>query len=219
MAKKGLFITMEGGEGVGKSTNIAVMRKLLEQRGIAINLTREPGGTKLAERLRDLLLEVSQETVDPISELLMLFAARRQHLCEVILPAIDAGTWVISDRFTDATYAYQGAGRGMSANLIAQLESIVQGERRPDYTFLLDAPVSTGMRRAQERGELDRFEREKLAFFERVRSNYLQRATAEPGRFRIINAEHELAVVQADVETQFRPVIERWLEGDDATGK
>ncbi|MFT5482400.1 MAG: dTMP kinase [Halieaceae bacterium] len=219
MAKKGLFITMEGGEGVGKSTNIAVMRKLLEQRGIAINLTREPGGTKLAERLRDLLLEVSQETVDPISELLMLFAARRQHLCEVILPAIDAGTWVISDRFTDATYAYQGAGRGMSANLIAQLESIVQGERRPDYTFLLDAPVSTGMRRAQERGELDRFEREKLAFFERVRSNYLQRAAAEPRRFRIINAEHELAVVQADVETQFRPVIERWLEGDDATGK
>lgn len=207
---------MEGGEGVGKSTNIAVMRGFLEQRGIALCLTREPGGTRLAERLRDLLLEVAEEAVDPVTELLMLFAARRQHLCEVILPAINAGTWVICDRFTDATYAYQGAGRGMDAALIAQLESMVQGETRPDYTFLLDAPVSTGMERARDRGELDRFEREKIAFFERVRDNYLQRAAADPGRFKIVDAGRELVAVQADVEAQLRPLADHWLELDNA---
>ena len=149
--KRGLFITVEGGEGVGKSTNLSFIRKWLQEKNVPLVMTREPGGTPLAEELREILLRVAGESVDPITELLIMFAARRQHLSQVIEPALAGGTWVVSDRFTDATYAYQGGGRGMDAGAVAVLETLVQGELRPDYTFLLDAPVATGMARARGR--------------------------------------------------------------------
>jgi len=199
MSERGLFITIEGGEGVGKSTNIAVLEDCLRERGIAYRLTREPGGTALAEAIRGLLLDVGDEPVAPVTELLLMFAARAQHIQEVIEPALVRGEWVLCDRFTDATYAYQGGGRGLPRDWVAQLEDLVQGELRPDLTLLLDAPVAVGMARANGRGELDRFEREELAFFERVRQCYLERASAEPGRFRVIDTDRDLAEIAADL--------------------
>ncbi len=210
MSTRGLFITVEGGEGVGKSTNIAFLRAWLEERNIPVLLTREPGGTPLAEEMRQILLRVESEPIDSITELLVMFAARRQHVVEVIEPALSAGQWVISDRFTDATYAYQGGGRGMDSAGIAQLEKLVQGDLRPDYTLLLDAPVATGLARAVDRGELDRFEREQLAFFERVRSAYLDRAFSEPDRFEVILADRPLAVIQQDLDAFMQNITERW---------
>lgn len=199
MSERGLFITIEGGEGVGKSTNIAVLEGCLRERGIDYCLTREPGGTALAEAIRSLLLNVGEEPMAPATELLLMFAARAQHLAGVIEPALERGEWVLCDRFTDATYAYQGGGRGMPVDWVAQLETLVQGELRPDLTVLLDAPVEVGMARAHGRGELDRFEREELAFFERVRQSYLARAEAEPSRFRIIDTNRELTDIAADL--------------------
>jgi dTMP kinase len=192
---RGLFITIEGGEGVGKSTNIAVLEEYLRERGISYCLTREPGGTPLAEAIRGLLLDVGEEPVEPSTELLLMFAARAQHIAGVIEPALARGEWVLCDRFTDATYAYQGGGRGLPQHWISQLENMVQGGLRPDRTLLLDAPVEVGMARASGRGELDRFEREALAFFERVRACYLARAAEEPERFRIIDTDRELPVI------------------------
>ena len=161
---RGLFITVEGGEGVGKSTNLAYLRDCLTERGIDLLVSREPGGTPLAENIRELLVAVREEAIDPMAELLLIFAARAQHLHTVIEPALAAGRWVLCDRFTDATYAYQSGGRGVDAATVRRLENLVQGELRPDFTLLLDAPVETGMERARERGDLDRFEREELAF-------------------------------------------------------
>jgi dTMP kinase len=196
MSNRGLFITVEGGEGVGKSTNIAFLEQQLRDRGVDLLVTREPGGSKLGEALRQLLLDVSDESVDPMAELLMMFAARAQHIRTRIEPALAAGRWVLCDRFTDATYAYQCGGRGIARSAVAVLEELVQEQLRPDCTLLLDAPVSIGMARARERGQLDRFEQEELAFFERVRATYLDLAENSSGRYRIIDASAPLETVQ-----------------------
>jgi len=210
MPTRGLFITVEGGEGVGKSTNIAFLEAFLREHGVELEVTREPGGTAMAEAIRGLLLEPREETVHPVTELLLMFAARSQHLHSRIEPALAAGKWVLCDRFTDATYAYQSGGRGIPAGLVRQLEQIVQGDLRPDYTLLLDAPVATGMARAAERGELDRFEQEQLEFFERVRATYLQLAEESSGRFRLIDASRSLEEVQHQLHKVCRELLTCW---------
>lgn len=184
---KGKFITIEGSEGAGKSTNIHYIQNYLRQKNIAFVLTREPGGTPIAEKIRDLLLDKSHTHLCHDAELLLMFAARAQHLNELIIPSLEAGKWVISDRFTDASYAYQGGGRGLSWQKIAQLEQWVQGDLRPDATILLDIPVDEGMQRVRDRGETDRFEQEQLSFFKRIREAYLRLAEENPQRFHIIN--------------------------------
>ena len=196
MGTRGLFITVEGGEGVGKSTNMAFLEEHLRNAGVDLVVTREPGGTALGEDIRNLLLQVRDGQVCPMTELLLIFAARAQHINECIEPALAAGKWVLCDRFTDATYAYQSGGRQMNAATVAHLETLVQGSLRPDLTLLLDAPVSTGMARARGRGQLDRFEQEALAFFERVRATYLALARQDSSRYRIIDASIALPAVQ-----------------------
>ncbi len=196
---KGLFITVEGGEGVGKTTNLAFIADYLRASGIELVQTREPGGTPLAEQIRALLLQARDENVAPMAELLLMFAARAQHLERVVQPALDAGAWVLCDRFTDATYAYQGGGRQLDLGVIADLERLVQGNFRPDLTLLLDLPVAEGLARADARGELDRFEQEQLAFFERVRGVYLERARRFPEQFHVIDASGSLAEVQGSI--------------------
>ncbi len=200
MRKKGLFITLEGGEGVGKTTNLLFIKKFLEEKGIAVEVTREPGGTVLAEKLRGLLLENQTELISEKTELLLMFAARAQHLKNVIEPALERGDWVLCDRFTDATYSYQGGGRGIDTNLIAWLEQFVQDELRPDLTLLFDAPIELGMQRAKKRGALDRFESEKLDFFNNVREAYLQRARQYSERIKIVDATQSLENVQSDIQ-------------------
>lgn len=207
---RGKFITIEGGEGVGKSTQIAALRDLLEPRGIEVVLTREPGGTPRAERIRQLLLEKTDEPMPVTSELLLMFAARAAHLHNVIEPALARGAWVVCDRFTDATYAYQGGGRGVPLDRIAALETLVQDGLRPDLTLLLDAPVEVGAARAAARNSAqyaqDRFEQEQCEFFERVRAAYLQRARLEPQRFAVIDATAErdtvARAIRSAVETR-----------------
>ncbi len=196
----GKFITLEGTEGVGKTTNLKFIQDYLQKRGVPLRVTREPGGTPLAEQVRELLLARREEAVDEKAELLLVFAARAQHLHQVILPALANGEWVLSDRFTDATYAYQGAGRGLSLELIETLENLVQGSLRPDLTIVLDIDVETGLTRAGQRAELDRFETEAVGFFERVRSGYQQRIQACPQRYRVVDAGQDLPAVQADIE-------------------
>ncbi len=208
--QRGLFITVEGGEGVGKSTNMAFLQHYLEEHGVDLVVTREPGGTELAEHIRELLLAPREESVAPMTELLLMFAARAQHIATLIEPALASGRWVLCDRFTDATYAYQSGGRGLPAQQVQQLEQLSQGELRPDYTILLDAPVSTGMARARGRGELDRFEREELDFFERVRSTYLQLAEESSGRFRVIDAAAPLDEVQSRLRKLCRELMACW---------
>lgn len=196
----GRFITIEGTEGVGKSTNIEFIRQWLESRGIELIQTREPGGTPFAEDVRHLLLAVRDELVDETAELLLMFAARSQHLNTLIKPALARGAWVLCDRFTDSTYAYQGGGRGVDVEKIAALETFVQGALRPDMTFVLDIDVSVGIERASKRAALDRFESEKVEFFERVRSVFLARAEQAPERYRVIDAGQPLSGVQSDIE-------------------
>jgi dTMP kinase len=198
--QRGKFLTIEGTEGVGKSTNLAFVRDWLVAKGIEVIVTREPGGTPLAEEIRGLLLAKRDEPVDETTELLLVFAARAQHLAQVIKPALARGAWVLSDRFTDATYAYQGGGRGLNRATIAQLEQLVQQELRPDLTLILDIDVELGLNRARQRGELDRFESETLEFFERVRAAYHQRATAAPECYGIIDAGQPLEKVQQDID-------------------
>jgi dTMP kinase len=196
----GKFLTIEGTEGVGKSTNLAFVRDWLVAKGIEVIVTREPGGTPLAEEIRGLLLAKREEPVDETAELLLVFAARAQHLAQVIKPALARGVWVLSDRFTDATYAYQGGGRGLNKTTIAQLEQLVQQELRPDLTLILDIDVELGLSRARQRGELDRFESETLEFFERVRSAYRERADASPDHYAVVNAGQSLEKVQQDID-------------------
>ena len=187
----GRFLTIEGIEGVGKTTQVARLSHYLAERGIDHVVTREPGGTPLAEKIRDLVLRPREETLPPAAELLLMFAARAVHLANHIEPVLHTGRWVICDRFTDATFAYQGAGRGMSQTDIRSLETLVQGARRPDLTLLLDVPVDVGLERSRRRdagGNRDRFDSERAEFFERVREGYLARARAEPGRMAIIDA-------------------------------
>lgn len=203
----GVFITVEGIEGVGKTTNMAFIQDYLQSHQVELTVTREPGGTPLAEQIRGLLLTNHDESLNDDAELLLVFAARAQHLSQLIKPALAKGGWVLSDRFTDATYAYQGGGRGLSIQMIEELENRVQGSLRPNLTLLLDVPVEVGLARAGQRGELDRFEREKQAFFEKVRNTYLKRATAEPERFCIIDASQPLAGVQADIKAALEPFL------------
>jgi dTMP kinase len=198
----GRFLTVEGIEGVGKSTQVAKLSTVLAHRNIAHVVTREPGGTALAENIRDLVLSPRAETMPPAAELLLMFAARAVHLANHIEPNLNAGRWVVCDRFTDATYAYQGAGRGMSQADIGYLESFVQGARRPDLTLLLDVPVDLGLARSRQRdagGARDRFERERGEFFERVRDGYLLRARTEPDRVAVIDAAASVDEVAARI--------------------
>ena len=193
------FITVEGTEGVGQTTKIKIIKSWLRQNEIKFVATREPGGTPLAEEIRDLLLKPRDELVVSSAELLLMFAGRAQHLNKVILPALQADTWVLCDRFTDATYAYQGFGRQMSSELIVQLENIVQGDIRPDLTLLLDIPVEIGLERANDRGDPDRFEQEQQDFFNRVRAGYLSLANENSDRYVVIDASQELQGVQTDI--------------------
>jgi dTMP kinase len=207
----GLFITLEGPEGAGKSTNREYLAECLRARGIEVLLTREPGGTPLAERIRELLLAPSDEPMCADAELLLMFAARAQHLQAVIRPALRKGSVVLCDRFTDATYAYQGGGRGVSFERIGILEDFVQGALRPDLTLVFDLPVEVGLSRAATRGRLDRFEQEGRGFFEAVRNTYLQRAAAAPSRYRVIDAGQDLARVQQALDQLLPELLERCL--------
>lgn len=203
--KPGRFITLEGLDGAGKSTHLATVRQALGSRGIEYVDTREPGGTPLGEDLRQMLLSRSMH---PDTELMLMFAARCEHVRNVISPAIERGTWVLSDRFTDATYAYQGGGRGIAPGRIRVLEDWVQQGLQPDLTLYFDVSPSVGARRMEAgRGQLDRFEEEATAFHERVRSVYLERAAAEPRRFRVIAAEGGLA----DVTLELNQVLAEFL--------
>jgi dTMP kinase len=210
MNRRGLFITVEGVEGVGKSTNLAFLEQRLRDGGVDVVVTREPGGTALGEEARALMLAVRDQLVSPLAELLLVFAARAQHVAELIEPHLGAGRWVLCDRFTDATYAYQGCGRGVPREQIAALEALVQGDLRPDFTLLLDVAVETGMARARGRGQLDRIERETLEFFERVRACYLELAAAGGGRYRVLDAGRPLDEVQADIEGFARELLACW---------
>jgi dTMP kinase len=201
-AGAGRFLTFEGIEGVGKTTQVARVASALTARGVAHVVTREPGGTPLAEKIRELVLSPREEALPPVAELLLMFAARGVHLANYIEPNLSAGRWVICDRFTDATYAYQGAGRGMNMADIGRLESLVQGPRRPDLTLVLDVPVAVGLARSARRDlgkTRDRFERERADFFERVRDGYLGRARAEPERIAVIDATRSVDDVAAAI--------------------
>ncbi len=204
---RGRFITIEGGEGAGKSSNLDFVRRYLEQRGVELVITREPGGTPLGEAIRAILLDRRNREMADDTELLLMFAARAQHLAERILPALEAGKWVLCDRFTDATYAYQGGGRGIPGERIAVLEQWVQKGLQPDLTLLLDIPVEQGLARAGARSAPDRFESERIAFFERVRAAYLERARRFPERYRVIDASRPLEQVQRSLAE----VLEAWL--------
>lgn len=196
----GVFITVEGIEGAGKSTNLAFIQDYLKVAGRHVLMTREPGGTTLGEAIRELVLQWHEQGMGDITELLLMFAARAEHLDRLIRPALAQGKWVVCDRFTDATYAYQGGGRGISRAHIAALEELVQGTLRPDLTLVLDVPADTGLQRARQRSTPDRFEQEELAFFQRVRDVYLQRAAEDQGRYRVIDARQPLEHVQSEIK-------------------
>ena len=196
---KGKFITVEGIEGVGKTTNIDYIQQQLQGAGKDVVLTREPGGTHLGEAIRKLLLDPEYTGMDSTCELQLMFAARAEHLAKVITPALEKGQWVLCDRFTDATYAYQGGGRGIDTDVIARLETLVQGDFRPDLTLLLDVPVEIGLARASKRGAMDRFEQEEVEFFEKVRNCYLAMAKASPERYQVIDASLPLDEVQNQI--------------------
>jgi dTMP kinase len=204
---KPLFITVEGIEGAGKSSNIAFTESLLRSHGHDVLLTREPGGTPLGEELRELLLGHRHDGMHDLTELLLMFAARAEHLHGKILPALESGKWVICDRFTDATYAYQGGGRQLDTSAIVTLENLVQGSTRPDLTLLLDLPVETGLARAAKRSEPDRFERQKLEFFQRVRQAYLEIARQQPARVKVVDASLELDQVQQQISDILTPCL------------
>lgn len=207
MTAAGCFITLEGIEGVGKSTNLDLIRRLLEEHGKETVLTREPGGTALGEEIRGLLLDHRHDGMCTDAELLLMFAARAEHLARIIRPALASGKWVVCDRFTDATFAYQGGGRGLGFDRVAVLAEWVHHGLCPDLTLLFDLPVELGLKRAGQRKLADRFEKEEIAFFERVRGAYLQLAAREPQRFRIVPAELPLEQVQ----DRLRGVLISWL--------
>ena len=204
----GRFITVEGGEGAGKTTCMQFVEAQLQNADIDVVVTREPGGTALGEELRELLLSHRDENMSDVAELLLMFAARAERLQRVILPALARGQWVLCDRFTDATYAYQGGGRGLPMTSIARLEQWVQDDLRPDMTLLLDVSVETGLARARGRSAPDRFESEQRAFFERVRAAYLALAAASPGRYRVIDANQPLEQVQAQLAETLNAVLD-----------
>ncbi|MCB1692506.1 MAG: dTMP kinase [Pseudomonadales bacterium] len=205
---KGKFITIEGIEGVGKSTNLQTIERTLAARKIPCAVTREPGGTPLAEKIREILLAPSSEPMSVLAELLLVFAARAQHVEALIRPKIEAGTWVVCDRFTDSTYAYQGGGRGIDPAIIASIEQVALDGFEPDLTILLDLPVETSARRARERGEADRFEGEDARFFEKVRLAFLDRARGNP-RFVLIDASQDIETVGTCVADAITRLIEQ----------
>lgn len=194
--ERGFFIVLEGGEGAGKSTAREFVRESLERMGKSVVVTREPGGTALGESLREMLLSHKNHGMSDATETLMMFAARAEHLHKVILPALDRGEWVLCDRFTSSTYAYQSGGRGIPPERIAVLEQWVQGDVRPDMTILMDIDVAAGLERAGRRGALDRFESEEIGFLERVRQNYLEQAGANPDRFAVVDASLDIDSVK-----------------------
>ncbi|MFQ3211106.1 dTMP kinase [Candidatus Njordibacter sp. Uisw_039] len=202
-----LFISIEGGEGAGKSTSIDYIKQKLEAFGIKCLVTREPGGTPMAEDIRQLLLQHRDETVDPYTELLLMFASRRQHVENVIRPALTAGKWVICDRFTDASFAYQGFGRGVDQDFITSLKSWVHGDLNPNMTLLFDLDVATGMARAGKRSNFDRIETEIMSFFERVRQGYLTQAKTEPQRYRIVDAAQSITDVEHQLDHFLAPLL------------
>ena len=197
--KKGLFITLEGIEGAGKSTVVDFIEDFLTKEGHDVIKTREPGGTVIGEQIREILLKNENYTLTYDTELLLVFSARAQHIQEVILPALSLGKIILCDRFTDASYAYQGGGRGIDASRINLLEKWVQGDLRPNLTLLFDLDVSIGMQRTKKRSDADRFEREEIIFFEKIRNTYLERAKKEPQRFRIINSASSLENVKEQI--------------------
>jgi len=207
--KKGLFITLEGIEGAGKTTAAKFLADCLEKAKIGYILTREPGGTEIAEKIRDVLLDHYQEKMHPDTEMLLYFAGRAQHLNQVIIPALNQGKWVLCDRFTDATYAYQGGGRGLSQDKIAILEQWVQGDMRPDYTLLFDLMVQDGLKRIKKNRVLDRLEVEQENFFTRVRNYYLQQAKKESKRFRVIDASKSFIEVSQQLENVLQQIIDK----------
>jgi dTMP kinase len=212
MSAAGRFITVEGIEGVGKSTQVARLSSALGALGIDHVVTREPGGTPLAERIREIVLTAREESMPPTAELLLMFAARAVHIANRVQPSLRAGTWVICDRFTDATYAYQGGGRQLRMDHIRELESMVQGMLRPDLTILLDAPVEDALARARRRNAGapdDRFERERSEFFERVRNVYRARAAAEPKRIAVVDATRSIDEVGAQILEQLK--VRSWI--------
>jgi dTMP kinase len=201
------FISIEGGEGAGKSTSIDYIKRKLEARGIQCIVTREPGGTPMAEDIRQLLLQHRDEVVDPYTELLLMFASRRQHVENVIRPALAAGKWVICDRFTDASFAYQGFGRGLDKDFINNLKHWVHGDLNPHMTLLFDLDITVGMARAGKRSGFDRIETEAMSFFERVRQGYLTQANIEPQRYRIVDAAQSITGVQQQLDDFLAPLL------------
>jgi dTMP kinase len=208
--KRGQFISIEGIEGVGKSSNISAIAKCLKSAEIEFLITREPGGTPVAENIRTLLKDRNNESIPEVAELLMMFSARSLNVRNVILPALKSGKWVICDRFTDSSRAYQGGGRGLSMEMVDDLANWVHGDVNPDLTILLDAPVDVGMTRISDRGQPDRIESEKHGFFERVRECYLNLAKREPKRFVVIDANRDLSEVQDDI----REIIQRTIDNN-----
>ena len=206
--KRGCFVTLEGSEGAGKTTQLAFIQAYLEAAGKSVVITREPGGTPLGEEIRALLLSQNHEGMSVDTELLLMFAARVEHVHRVIVPALRMGKWVVCDRFTDATYAYQGGGRGVPESRIAALESWALGTLRPDLTLLLDLPVEVGFSRNVGRGEADRFEREERVFFERVTEAYRALAEADTTRYRVIDASRDIAGVEADIAIVLAQLLE-----------
>lgn len=207
---RGRFITLEGLEGVGKSTHMEFVSSWLRDHGFTVVATREPGGTPEADEIRSTLLKVRGGAFDPTAELLLMFAARAVHVERLIRPALAAGTWVVCDRFTDASYGYQGGGRGIPMARIAALERMVLRGLKPDMTLLLDAPLDVGMTRVRNRGELDRFEQEQDDFFQRVRKVYLARAKREPRRIKRVDAAQSIPAVQAAIAKLLEAGLKRW---------
>jgi len=210
--EKGMFITLEGGEGAGKSTSLDYINNKFTRAGIKTAVTREPGGTSLGEKIRELLLHSKDLSISDDTELLLIFAARAQHLHEVIEPALASGKVVICDRFTDATFAYQGGGRGINDERIQVLKQWVQLGREPDLTLLFDIPVAAGLERAGKRSNPDRFEQESLKFFQKVRGKYLAMAEQEPARVKLIHAEKEINDVQDQLDSILDPVIKKLVK-------
>jgi len=207
MAVRGRFITLEGLEGVGKTTNREFVAATLADQGIDVLTTREPGGTELGEQLRHLVLHAAAP-VSAEAELLMMAASRKQHTLDVIEPALNSGTWVLCDRYADASYAYQGGGRGLGLDVVAALHELLHIDLQPDLTFLLDMPINQGLKRMAARGKPDRIEQEALAFFERAREAYLQRANTQPARVKIVDASLSLDAVQQQVQTYLSAFLE-----------